>query len=211
MKRALSFIIIILAMALFVGCGGNKEAKDNKSSNTTSPATQQSKSANTVEAVATNKPSAPVAGKPAETTSGNQTIKIRKVSATSYLQEANQSYPPSNVIDGDIKTCWAEGAKGAGIMEGLAFDFDNIYTITGFNIWTGYQKSEELFKKNLRPLAVRVSAVNYEEFHNLRDTMGMQRVLLKRPVKTSHVLITIIEIVDGGTINDACISEISFF
>jgi hypothetical protein len=142
---------------------------------------------------------------------GNQNIRIRRVSATSYLQEGNQSYPPSNVIDGDITTCWAEGAKGYGIMEGLSFDFDNAYTITGFNIWSGYQKSEELFRKNARPLAVRVAGIGYMEYHNLRDTMGMQRILLKRPIKSSHVLITIIEVVDGSPIQDTCISEISFF
>ena len=49
------------------------------------------------------------------------------------------------------------------------------------------------------------------EYHNLRDTMGMQRILLKRPIKSSHVLITIIEVVDGSPIQDTCISEISFF
>lgn len=159
----------------------------------------------------TSLPAASVAQKPAETDSINQVIKIKKIAATSILKDSSQAYPPEQASDGDIKTCWAEGVPGYGIKECIFYQFADMYTIHGFNIWNGYQKSEDLYYKNSRPLALRVSAVGYEETHYLKDTMGMQRIDLKRPVKMREVQIFIEDVAKGSKYDDTCISEISFY
>ena len=159
----------------------------------------------------TSLPAASVAQKPAETDSINQVIKIKKIAATSILKDSSQAYPPEQASDGDIKTCWAEGVPGYGIKECIFYQFADMYTIHGFNIWNGYQKSEDLYYKNSRPLALRVSAVGYEETHYLKDTMGMQRIDLKRPVKMREVQIFIEDVAKGSKFDDTCISEISFY
>lgn len=157
-------------------------------------------------------PAAPVATKPAETTAANRPIKIMKASATSFLKEPNQTYPASQAVDGDTKTCWAEGVPGYGHNEGIDIVFDDVYDIKGFNIWTGYQKSEDLFYKNTRPVGFMVrSSDGYSYYHEVKDIMGMQRVEFKKPVKARSIMITLMEFRPGSKFEDTCISEISFY
>ena len=157
-------------------------------------------------------PAAPAASKPAETITANRPIKIMRASATSFLKEPNQTYPASQAVDGDIKTCWVEGVPGYGHNEGIDIVFDDVYDVKGFNIWTGYQKSEDLFYKNTRPVGFMVrSSDGYSQYHEIKDSMGMQRVEFKKPVKARSILITMMEFRPGSKYEDSCISEISFF
>ncbi len=143
--------------------------------------------------------------------SSSSNIIISKAFHTSALKDGDVVYSAQNSIDGDTKTCWAEGVPGHGINEGVFYQFADLYTINGFNIWNGYQKSEDLYYKNSRPVALKVSAVGYEEIHYLKDSMGMQRIDLKKPVKIREIQLSIVEVAKGSKFDDTCISEISFY
>ena len=137
---------------------------------------------------------------------------ITRATQTSALKDGNVTYSAQQSIDGDVKTCWAEGVPGYGIKEGISFEFNNTYKITGCNIWTGYQKSEDLFYKNSRPVALQVRGEDgYDEIHRLNDSMGMQRITFKRSVNTRRIQLSVAEVAKGSKYEDTCISEISFF
>ncbi len=148
-------------------------------------------------------------GSPSPASSTN--IVIAKAFHTSALKDGDVVYSAQNSIDGDTKTCWAEGVPGHGINEGVFYQFADLSTINGFNIWNGYQKSEDLYYKNSRPVALKVSAVGYEEIHYLKDSMGMQRIDLKKPIKIREIQLNIAEVAKGSKFDDTCISEISFY
>ena len=128
------------------------------------------------------------------------------------MKDSNRSYPASQIADGVINTCWIEGVSGYGVNERVDFEFDDVYEVKGFNIWTGYQKSEELFYKNCRPIALMVrSEDGYSNLHKLNDSMGMQRIIFMRPIKARYISVAIAEVMPGKSEQNTCISEISFF
>ena len=205
--------VAVAAVILFGGLSlmGKNDGKESKTATSTPPVTQQQTKSADISA-----PAATVAPKPAETITANRPIKIMRASATSFLKEPNQTYPASQAVDGDIKTCWVEGHPGYGINEGLYLEFDDVYELHGFNIWTGYQKSEDLFYKNCRPISVLVRSeggggAGYKEIHELKDAMGRQTINLKRSFKARTIMITIMKVAPGSKFEDTCISEVSIF
>lgn len=102
--------------------------------------------------------------------------------------EWESMYSASRAQDGDTTTCWA--VSGTGIGEVLLAKVDTMQEVF---IYTGFQKSLDLFKKNSRPRKVMVyvleptykeatpSAVAYMEVNvvashevELKDTFGKQ-------------------------------------
>ena len=202
-KIALGILILLVAAFLFLGKSAGKSDNKETASNNAVPPVKITEATTS----STNKPN-----KSGETTTSNRPIKILKASATSFLKEPNQTYPASQAVDGDIKTCWVEGVPGYGHNEGIDIVFDDVYDIKGFNIWTGYQKSEDLFYKNSRPIGFMVkSSDGYSHYHEVKDIMGMQRVEFIKPVKAKSIMITLMEFRPGTKFEDTCISEISFF
>lgn len=152
--------------------------------------------------------------KTGETAAANQPIKIKRITGSSHLvmKEINKAYPASQIADGVIETCWSEGIPGYGVNEKLNYELDDVYEVRGFNIWTGYQKSEDLFYKNGRPIALMVrSEDGYSNLHKFNDSMGMQQITFTRPIKARYLSFTIMEVAPGKTSEDACISELSLF
>ena len=114
-------------------------------------------------------------------------------------------------VDGNPMSCWSEGVSGWGIGEFITISFDDVYEVNGFNIWPGHQKSQDLFYKNGRPSAIRVTANGMNEFYRLHDSMGSQQVRFPYPVRTDSVKIIIADVYGGYKYQDTCIAEISFF
>ena len=76
---------------------------------------------------------------------------VKDVSASSYLSEENIKHVPERIMDGDTTTAWVEGGDGNGEGESLTFTFGDLYAVSDIKIWNGYQKSEDLYYKNVRP------------------------------------------------------------
>lgn len=137
---------------------------------------------------------------------------IQGVYHSSALKDGGNTYHGYLTMDGDIKTCWAEGAPGQGIGENIRVDFKDNCKISGLNIWTGYQKSEDLFYKNSRPIAIRVlGSDGSNEIYKIEDKMGKQRVDFKQPIYGDSLRIVIHKIAPGSKFDDTCIAEIDFF
>ena len=137
---------------------------------------------------------------------------ISSAGQSSFDNEDGYYHDAAKAIDGDIKSCWAEGVKGLGIGEYIQVGFNGTYRLRGLNIWTGHQKTQDLFYKNARPVAIRViGSDGSNEVYGLNDMMGMQRVNFRTPINVNSVKIVIDKIVRGNKYEDTCIAEVSFF
>ena len=115
-------------------------------------------------------------------------------------------------LDRNIKTCWSEGIPGHGIGESITINFDEICKVSGINIWTGHQKTEDLFYKNNRPTKIRiVGSDGSSEVYNLNDAMGKQIIRLASPISVNSIKIIIEEVAKGNKYQDTCIAEVEFF
>ena len=126
--------------------------------------------------------------------------------------EGTYAHSADLTIDGNIKSCWSEGVSGWGIGEFITVFFNDTYIVSGLNIWIGHQKTQELFYKNGRPIAIRVEGSDgFSKVFWLRDVMGMQRINFPYPIKTNNIKIIVAEVSPGTTYKDTCIAEVSFF
>jgi hypothetical protein len=62
------------------------------------------------------------------------------------------TYGPPNLVDGDVRTAWAEGAAGAGVGEIVVVPIP----AGKLEIRAGYGKSPELYQQNARPRRIEV-------------------------------------------------------
>ena len=161
-----------------------------------------------------------IENKPKQTNSSNSNSIVQPVSygsisnttQSSFDNEDGYHHNADKAIDGDIKSCWAEGVKGLGIGEYIQVNFNGTYKVNGLNIWAGHQKSQDLFYKNARPVAIRIiGSDGSNEVYGLNDSMGMQRVNFRQPINVSNIKIVIEKVARGNKYEDTCIGEISFF
>jgi len=90
------------------------------------------------------------------------------------------TYGPPNLTDGDIRTGWAEGAKGQGKGEVVIIPLPN--TSNGVQIYSGYGKSETLWFKNSRPRLIEVSIFGQGWSPPVQGSMQQDLPLLGRLV-----------------------------
>ena len=137
---------------------------------------------------------------------------IANAKHSSSDNEDGYNHSGALTIDGDTKTCWAEGVPGLGIGENIIYYFNGNYKVSGVNIWTGHQKSEDLFYKNARPIAIRVIGSDGSNVvYQLNDAMGMQRVAFKAPIVVNSIQVVVEKVVPGNKYEDTCIAEVNFF
>lgn len=137
---------------------------------------------------------------------------IYSTTQSSFDNEDGYHHDAAKAVDGDIKSCWAEGVKGLGIGEYIQINFNGVYKVSGLNIWPGHQKSQDLFYKNARPVAIRIiGSDGSNEVYGLNDSMGMQRVNFRYPINVNNIKIVVDKVARGNKYEDTCIGEVSFF
>ena len=119
---------------------------------------------------------------------------------------------PDRVCDGDISTAWAEGVTGQGENETVVFMLNCTYRVSGFQIYSGYQKNSDLYSKNSRLSLIEISFSNGEnERFELADTEEMQSFQFQYSIDTSNVMVKIISVYAGWKYTDTAISEMFFY
>ena len=137
---------------------------------------------------------------------------ITHITASSYLSETGYDHSPSLAMDGTLTNAWVEGVEGQGSGEYLTVLFDGNYTIRGFSINAGYQKSEELYYKNSRPRTLYVVLSDgLVLMCTLEDQFSKQDFYFYSPVETSSITFIIDEVYAGSIYQDTVISEIELF
>lgn len=197
----------VISVQLYEGRVANEDPKpvsgDNNTTTSTPPAP-----ANPAPAAVNNTPApVPASNVPAITESA-----IVNAYHSSADKEGTYIHSALLTIDNDTKSCWAEGVQGLGIGENIAIHFNGTYKVSGMNIWIGHQKTEDLFYKNARPIAVRViGSDGSNEVYNLNDVFGVQRVNFKNPINASNIKIVVEKVAPGNKYEDTCIAEVKFF
>lgn len=112
-------------------------------------------------------------------------------------------YPPSNLFDGDFKTCWVNGSEKRKHNSILYFRIPELNDLK-MNIFSGYGKTRTLYYQNARPAKIRLTlyaAMNPEGYVTenailykaypfpreqvivLADSFGIQTASLNLPEK----------------------------
>ncbi len=128
--------------------------------------------------------------------------------ASSVLAPAD-AYHPGYLFDGRLDFGWVEGVKGPGLGESMALTFEAPVSITGIEVWNGYQRSDDHFKKNARAkkISVAVDGIEPVEFA-LKDVQGSQKLMLPKAVSTKSLTLTIKEAWPGTRYDDLVLSEL---
>ena len=97
------------------------------------------------------------------------------VSASSTLANyQNFTYYPSNLIDGNRSTCWAENSNGDGTGEYIMFTSNDVQQVSKMVITNGYVKSEDLFNANNRVKKIKVTLDNgISKIFTLKGTVAV--------------------------------------
>lgn len=123
-------------------------------------------------------------------------------------------FQPGRAIDGDVKTCWQEGAKvEKGQWIEVSFAASRVDAVVVNN---GYGASTAVYKGNLRPKKVQISIDGGKAtVVTLKDTAKAQRISLGEHPGATRLRITIVSVygsvktsVAGTPFDDAAISEI---
>jgi hypothetical protein len=144
---------------------------------------------------------------------------------TSVTIRASSSLPPQdpwdfwpeNLVDGNPRTAWTEGARGLGEGETLSFTFSNRPQIACLKIWNGYQYGNEKFS-GYTPFDGNASVARFEARVNgrvdstwsLRDRRGDQIVCLSTAMRVEKLELVILQAHRGQEWEDTCVSEIQF-
>ncbi|MBR4867734.1 MAG: protein kinase, partial [Clostridia bacterium] len=134
--------------------------------------------------------------------------------ASSYLNEAkaNIQHTPNRIADGKMDTGWVEGVAGYGENQYVQLQFDRECYVSGFTIWNGYHKSQDLYAKNSRPARIQITFSDGSHYYsNLSDVMQPQKITFSQKIATKEVTITVVSVYHGSKFDDTVISEISLF
>jgi hypothetical protein len=135
-----------------------------------------------------------------------------KVTASSTRRtEQGNSYAAGLAFDGNSRTAWSEGVKGAGKGQWIVFDFRKEEKLDAVRIEPGYFKSAEIWRKNNRLATVDLQfSDGTTRTFRFSDTMKEQKIAIGG-VRTRSVKITIRDIYAGQSDSeDTLISEVSF-
>jgi hypothetical protein len=128
--------------------------------------------------------------------------------ASSTLEPCD-AYHAGYLLDGRTDFGWVEGAEGLGVGEQLTIGFEAPLTITGLDIWNGYQRSEQHYSANARLARLELSVDGGAPLSlAVADTQGPQRLDLPAPVTGKDFVLTVADAVAGSKYQDLVISEL---
>jgi hypothetical protein len=142
-------------------------------------------------------------------------IRVRATPPSLRRQDDDRTandYIADNVLDGSVRTAWAEGAPGLGVGARLRFTLPERAELTRIRIVNGYGKSRAHLLDNAAAKSIVI------------DTGGDRRPLRRRLSRTARpqsvrakfgttrqVTITITSAYRGDRFEDLAISEVSFY
>ncbi len=142
------------------------------------------------------------------------------VEASSFLwndfNKFQENYHPNYLVDGDPKTAWVEGAKGAGAGEWVRLKLTPLEGATNvrLKVRNGYQKSPGLFRANARAKTVTVKVLPGGATRQvaLKDAEGWQDVAVALPAqKVEAIELRVDEVYAGTKYEDLCLSDVQVF
>ncbi len=125
-------------------------------------------------------------------------------------------YHPIKIDDGNLNTCWVEGADGDGIGEWAELKWESSHNLSNVFISSGFAGDETLFRENNRPKRLKMEL--FSQSGELLDTSHLDLKDAKDvqafPVGDSgldgvkRIRFTIEDVYPGAKYDDTCIAEI---
>jgi hypothetical protein len=131
------------------------------------------------------------------------------ITASSYIDWKN-TYTPSKAFDCDLKTCWLEAAKDAGIGESITLKLDKDITVDKITIAPGYF-DPKWWKSNNRIKKLKVKYGDEYKIIQFADKMEKQSLNLGEEIRFKEISFEIKDVYSSGKDNDTGISEIEFY
>jgi len=129
-----------------------------------------------------------------------------KISASSVLTPKD-AYHPAYLFDGRLDFGWVEGVDGPGAGESVTVTFDQPVTITAIELWNGYQRSKDHFKKNARAKRISFGPAPLD----VADKLGEQKLSLPAPVTGTTFTLKVLDAIKGSVYQDLVLSELRFW
>ena len=115
---------------------------------------------------------------------------IASIRASSSLKsQFGVSYIAENMLDGDPRTAWVEGAREVGVGEWIEVNFRRGVELTGIEMLNGYFHSSRAFVENGRVISFAVSIEDWDqsqravfETYSLPNTIAASTRGLTRPL-----------------------------
>ena len=119
------------------------------------------------------------------------------------------TYGPEQMLDGKLDTAWVEGKGGQGEGEWVVVDFGGARRISALQIYNGYHKNVDLFKKNSRVRDVEiVFSDGRSQIATLADRDGPQTINGDGNVSAAWMQIKIRSVYAGTRYQDTAITEL---
>ncbi|MBQ2886439.1 MAG: VWA domain-containing protein [Alphaproteobacteria bacterium] len=124
---------------------------------------------------------------------------------------ALQEHPLENAFDSSENTMWIEGIRGNGIGETIHITLDEMHGVNGITIYNGNRTKSDLYEKYNRIKTIQVtfsdgSQRQFELDDNFYEPCDINFI---NPVKTNFLEIKILEVYEGTTYQETCITDIS--
>ncbi len=134
-----------------------------------------------------------------------------KLSVSSQLEPAD-AYHADYLFDSRDDFGWVEGAPGSGKGEALTVSFAQAQTLSGLEVWNGYQRSMDHFTKNAKVKRLQVHADGEPIFEplGLTDVTGPQALSFPEPLTARELRLEVVEVSPGTKYEDLVISELRF-
>ncbi|OAB41695.1 discoidin domain-containing protein [Paenibacillus glacialis] len=138
-----------------------------------------------------------------------KSVSVRKISASSTLSaQAGNTYDAANLVDGNPNTAWSEGVAGDGIGESIMIDFGSVQRLNGIELLNGLVKSNKLYKQNNK---IKKMKLEFSDGQSLTLDSYFLKNNFEKPIQSSSMKITILEVERGTKYRDTCISELRVF
>lgn len=122
--------------------------------------------------------------------------------------EPREAYPAYSLFDRSKEFGWVEGKGDDGIGESIQIALDEPITLTGIEIYSGYQRSREHFEKNGTVTRLGIASGSQSVSVELQDYFGPQRVILPTSLSGKNFKFTIEAVRSGSAWKDTAISEV---
>ena len=131
-----------------------------------------------------------------------------KISASSTLEPAD-AYHASYLVDGRTDFGWVEGAADLGVGESITIELDRVARVQAIELWNGYQRSPDHFKKNgrVKVLGLSIDGGPVIELP-VQDSSDAQILTLPSPVEAKELRFSIVQATAGSRYPDVVISEL---
>ena len=137
---------------------------------------------------------------------------VGKVDATTTLPEDNDgSYYASNLQDNLMDTPWCEGTEGSGEGEKLTYSFEGAKKISNVDVVNGNGTSFKLFMAYGSVKTLKLTFDNGKSQNLVLKPMFKPQTLNIEPVTTKSITVELIDVQNGKTVQDTCISELRFY